>query len=158
MHDQHSLHFSSRPHHKSFVLIAQFVGGPQGYAGRDGRRRRRTAARPATRTGCRAGCGPNTRSVATIARAGGCITERGGHFLLADNAGIGEGRVICLTAGPQRVSRLSRDRRGRQDQCNDQRECFLNAPLVPRWSVQRSLLTLQLSFGFLPQMTLDTLH
>ena len=62
------------------------------------RTRRSTRTRRSLRTRC--------RSMAPRVQAGGYVAERGGHFLLADNAGIGEWRVICL---PLPLSACCRD-------------------------------------------------
>ena len=43
------------------------------------------------------------RSVASRVRAGGYVAERRGHFFDADNAGIGELRVVYLAACTQRL-------------------------------------------------------
>jgi hypothetical protein len=76
-----------------FVLsVAQLVGRRKLRAGRDGRcvaagttARCRPAARSCTAARSRAAA----RSVASPVRAGGYVAERRGHFLDADNAGIG---------------------------------------------------------------------
>ena len=86
--------------------VAQFVGRRKLRAGMDGRRAGASAAARSGR-GARRGragrCGPAARSIATRVRAGGYVAERGGHFLLADNAGIGEWRAICRAATTQRL-------------------------------------------------------
>jgi len=46
---------------------------------------------------------PRLRTEAADVRAGGGVAECPGHFLLADNAGIGEWRVICLATCTQRL-------------------------------------------------------
>jgi hypothetical protein len=38
------------------------------------------------------------RPVARVVRAGGHVAERRDHFLLADNAGVGELRIVSLAA------------------------------------------------------------
>ena len=86
--------------------VAQFVGRRKLRAGMDGRRAGASAAARSgrgARRGRAARSGSAARSIATRVRAGGYVAERGGHFLLADNAGSGEWRAICRAATTQRL-------------------------------------------------------
>jgi len=75
--------------------VAKFVGWRKSSAGRDSGRRRGNAS-----AGRR---GAAIRSVTCVVRVGVYIAESRSHFLLADNAGIGEWRVICRAASTQRL-------------------------------------------------------
>jgi hypothetical protein len=86
--------------------VAQFVGRRKLRAGMDGRRAGASAAARSgrgARRGRAARSGSAARPIATRVRAGGYVAERGGHFLLANNAGIGEWRAICGAATTQRL-------------------------------------------------------
>ena len=128
--------------------VAQFVGRRKLRAGMDGRRAGASAAARSgrgARRGRAARSGSAARSIATRVRAGGYVAERGGHFLLADNAGIWKCRCVCLAVCTKRLLRLLRCHgRRRKKQCDGQREYLHNglhspvggAALAPRRAVQ----------------------
>ena len=70
---------------KRIASVAQLVRRHHTFStGRD--RRSRRAGR----------CSTAMRPIARVVRAGGHIAERRDHFLLADNAGVGECRIVSL--------------------------------------------------------------
>jgi hypothetical protein len=108
---------------KRIASVAQLVRRDHTFStGRD--RRSRRAGR----------CSPAMVPVARVVRAGGHVAERRDHFLLADNAGVAECRIVSLAVCTEWLLCLLRCHgRRRKKQCDGQREYFhkgLHSPVA----------------------------